>query len=521
MAVNTKDDELRSWKPADTSGNNYAKMAGMSELHQTALAEAGKRWQAAHAAGDQAGMDAEHQNAESIRALYGYSGGEDGSAYIPILEKDYTSNADQYKNSGASTLLALKQGAGQSGSAGWQAAGSKGFTYDVAAPTFNDSYSARIDALLNQVMNYSPFSYDAERDPTFQQYKDTYTREGQRAMQNTLGQVSARTGGLASSYATSAAQQANNYYMQQLSDKIPELRQLAYEMYVNDYDRQVQRLGLLQTAQQNEYGRYQDELSRWDDNRKFAYGQYWDELNYKDKQEQTGYDRTMSEQKAAKQAVMDLIAAGGAPTDAQLQAAGMSREEANVYTNKVSSDKNATDRDVAYQRAMDFLLSGAMPNKDILQAAGITNDEAAAILAVQKMDGGGVSGNGAVDKTAYEQAVYLYENGLISSEEFMAMTGIFSGPVESFLGGRVKPELEPKPEPVPVDDDTLYEDAVKTMTDNGVDQTKAANAMTRREWQNRKSAYNRTGVGGEEVKLYDTYEEYIADYIQYTTNPNG
>ena len=53
--------------------------------------------------------------------------------------------------------------------------------------------------------------------------KDTYTREGQRAMQDTIGQVSARTGGIASSYATSAGNQAYNYMMQQLGDKIPQL----------------------------------------------------------------------------------------------------------------------------------------------------------------------------------------------------------------------------------------------------------------------------------------------------------
>ena len=40
-------------------------------------------WEAAHAAGDRAGMDAAHQMAESLRAAYGYSGGTDGSAYIP------------------------------------------------------------------------------------------------------------------------------------------------------------------------------------------------------------------------------------------------------------------------------------------------------------------------------------------------------------------------------------------------------------------------------------------------------
>lgn len=41
-------------------------------------------WQAARAAGDQAGMTTAHDNAEAIRAKYNYSGGQDGSQYLPI-----------------------------------------------------------------------------------------------------------------------------------------------------------------------------------------------------------------------------------------------------------------------------------------------------------------------------------------------------------------------------------------------------------------------------------------------------
>ena len=41
-------------------------------------------WQAARAAGDQAGMTAAHDGAEAIRAKYNYSGGQDGSQYIQL-----------------------------------------------------------------------------------------------------------------------------------------------------------------------------------------------------------------------------------------------------------------------------------------------------------------------------------------------------------------------------------------------------------------------------------------------------
>lgn len=55
----------------------------MSKQDQDALAAAGEAWNKANAAGDEAGKAAAHAQAEAIRNNYGYSGGGDGSQYIP------------------------------------------------------------------------------------------------------------------------------------------------------------------------------------------------------------------------------------------------------------------------------------------------------------------------------------------------------------------------------------------------------------------------------------------------------
>ena len=59
----------------------YIKQSSPSSYQQIQAAKSA--WEAANAAGDRAGMDAAHQAAESIRAAYGYSGGVDGSQYLP------------------------------------------------------------------------------------------------------------------------------------------------------------------------------------------------------------------------------------------------------------------------------------------------------------------------------------------------------------------------------------------------------------------------------------------------------
>lgn len=151
------------------------------------------------------------------------------------------------------------------------------FSYENA-PEFVSQWSEIIQGLANDILNRPAFSYDYTQDPLYQQYAETYTREGDRAMQDTLGAVSARTGGLASSYATSAANQANNYYMSQLSDKIPELQQLAYSMYQDQGNQLMNMLDMVMSLENGDYAKFQDQLSQWNTDRSFNYGLYQDQI---------------------------------------------------------------------------------------------------------------------------------------------------------------------------------------------------------------------------------------------------
>lgn len=144
----------------------------------------------------------------------------------------------------------------------------------INAPTYTDTTKAQRDALTAQLLNPQKFTYNAEDDPLYQTYKEQYTASGNKAMQDTLAQVSARTGGLASSYAGQAAQQAYNGYMEQLSAKIPELYQLAYNQYLQEYSQNLDKLSLLRQQEQDEYAKYTDALSQYNTDRNWNYQQY-------------------------------------------------------------------------------------------------------------------------------------------------------------------------------------------------------------------------------------------------------
>jgi len=243
--------------PKDNSGNDYAALVNMSPVHRAAMEAAKLKFADAQARGDKDGMKAANQEAETIRAFYGYSGGADGSEYIPLNQ----------------------------GLAG-------NFSYQ-SAPAYQDKYTDRIDELLNDSLNRDDFSYDALEDPLYQQYRDQYRREGERAMQDTLGQLSARTGGLASSWAGTAAQQQNDYYASMAADRIPELYQLAYSMYMDDIDSQVRDLGLLEQMSSTQYNRYRDTVEDWRNDRSFAYNKYRDDIGDARYDDEMSYNRDL------------------------------------------------------------------------------------------------------------------------------------------------------------------------------------------------------------------------------------
>lgn len=147
------------------------------------------------------------------------------------------------------------------------------------APTYENRYDQQISDMLDSLLNRPEFSYDPETDQLYSQYKKQYNREGDRATAEALGAAAAASGGIPSSYAATAASQAGNYYASQLTDKIPELYQLAYNQYLSDYNMDLTNLDAVRAAEQSDYTKYLNSLNQWNADREFEYGKLLDEVN--------------------------------------------------------------------------------------------------------------------------------------------------------------------------------------------------------------------------------------------------
>ncbi len=138
------------------------------------------------------------------------------------------------------------------------------------APTYPGTYDSQLMDLYNQIVNRDKFKYDLNADMLYQQYAQQYTNRGNMAMQDTMGQAAALTGGYGSSYAQSVGQQQYDAYLQQLNDVIPDLYQNAYNQYKDEGDFLLQQYGMLGDLQQNEYDRYLDDYNMWLTERNYA-----------------------------------------------------------------------------------------------------------------------------------------------------------------------------------------------------------------------------------------------------------
>nr|DAD87151.1 MAG TPA: hypothetical protein [Podoviridae sp. ctlSr7] len=125
---------------------------------------------------------------------------------------------------------------------------------------FKSAYSEQIAALVQKAQdNTANFKYDPMTDASYQALAKEYAKLGDRANENTIANQAALTGGRASSYAVSAAAQAQNQYNQALTDKIPELERLAYDRFNADRNYGLNLLGTMKSLDDSAFNRFTDQ----------------------------------------------------------------------------------------------------------------------------------------------------------------------------------------------------------------------------------------------------------------------
>ena len=193
------------------------------------------------------------------------------------------------------------------------------------APAFDDD--RELERLYTAITGRPGFSYSPSDDPMYRSYADRYVQNGRLAMRDSMGRSAALTGGYGSSYAQSVGQQQYNEYLRSLGEVLPELYGLAWQRYSAEGEQLQNAYDLAWQRRENEYRRGRDALA----DERYAAEQELEQQRWDAQQaaaaEKTAYQR----QSDAYKRLYQLIASSGyEPTDAELEAAGLTREQAEA-----------------------------------------------------------------------------------------------------------------------------------------------------------------------------------------------
>lgn len=198
---------------------------------------------------------------------------------------------------------------------------------EKGAPQYTNSYADQIQSIYDKIVNRDKFTYDINADMLYQQYKDQYVSLGQMAMKDTMGQAAALTGGYGSSYGQAVGQQQYDAYLQQLTDKIPELYGMALDQYKQEGQDLKDIYALTGDMADDEYAKYMDAYNQWVNNR--AYAAQGEDTAYG-----RGYQQYMDAYNMGqtdRQSILSLVTnTGYVPTDDELSLLGMTREQVNI-----------------------------------------------------------------------------------------------------------------------------------------------------------------------------------------------
>jgi len=172
-------------------------------------------------------------------------------------------------------------------------------------PAYTSQWQQDINNAVAQLLGYDFDTY--KQGSEYAGLERDYTRLGQRAMDDTLGKIAARTGGMASSYAGTVGQQAYNDYMSQLEAA-------ARQAYQQERSNQQNDINLLMALEDQDYGKYRDLLSQYNTDRGFDYNLFSDDYDRRHEQARERiaderYDTEYADQRADVQYDRDMAAA--------------------------------------------------------------------------------------------------------------------------------------------------------------------------------------------------------------------
>ncbi len=132
-----------------------------------------------------------------------------------------------------------------------------------APADYSGKYDEKISEALEKILNREKFSYDLSDDPLYEQYRRLYSENGRKALLDTMANAAALSGGYGSSYAQTAGYNSYGEYLAKLGDIAMDLRDRAYEAYLNEGNVLSENLDILRGLDSDDYKKYLEDVERY------------------------------------------------------------------------------------------------------------------------------------------------------------------------------------------------------------------------------------------------------------------
>lgn len=222
---------------------------------------------------------------------------------------------------------------------------------------YQSRWDDELTSLYDQIRNRKKFSYDMGTDPLYQQYREQYQRLGRLAMQDTMGQAAALTGGYGSTYGEQVGQQAYNAYLQNLNDIVLQLQQQAYQRYQDEGTDLYNQYSLVKGRDDTDYGRYRDTVSDYYSDLSDARSAYNSERSLDQSQWATMLDYWAQKANNENAAYLQALAAEQAAAKGSGSGGGGGSSSAglNLINGYGNRDENVSMLDASYRGVMQTI----------------------------------------------------------------------------------------------------------------------------------------------------------------------
>lgn len=266
---------------------------------------------------------------------------------------------------------------------------------------YNSKYGEQLEQILQKITNPEGFKYSFAGDALFNSARDIAVQSGKQAAMDVAGQAAALTGGYGNSYGTAAGAQAYQQSLMNLNAQMPEYYDRAYGAYRDRQGDMKDAYSILSSQEQKDYDRFRDQYGDWlnerdyltaraDMERSLDRGEFESERDYWTAlaaQENKDYWQNEEFQENKRQYDTNF-------NEQQRQFNAEIEEKQRQFNESLNWDKMSTEQKYAAEYCMQILAAGGMPTDELLRQAGLSAEDAAKLMAQPAVAAGGGGGGG-------------------------------------------------------------------------------------------------------------------------------